>query len=246
MNFREMRLLIALLVILGGGGGSLLVYQFFVKPLGDANTKIKTLKSAVEQKQDQYDTTMAERKLLERARLMSLSPNPHLARAEYDKYLYPLLVSCKLDIEGFSPTQPSAFKDATATQGGTALKPTHQILATEVKAKGDLESLVKAHAADASDQVTHHRSRHGHQECHRQTEHQNDRRGHDRRQGGAAFRRPVRPRSASDGAGDRVGNRGRANRHRPVALDRRAYRPRRVRSHDQRERLSPTVPADRP
>jgi hypothetical protein len=144
MNFREMRLLIALMVILGGGGGGLLVYQFFVKPLGDANTKIKSLKSAVELKQEQFDATMAERKLLERARLMSLSPNPHLARAEYDKYLYPLLVSCKLDIEGFSPTQPSTFKDASATQAGNALKPTHQILATEVKAKGDLESLVKA------------------------------------------------------------------------------------------------------
>jgi hypothetical protein len=142
MNFREMRLLLTLVVLVGGGGGCLLVYQFFVKPLADYNSQIKKLQAAVELKQDQLDATLDERRLLERARLMSLSPN--LARAEYDKYLLPLLRSCKLDIETFGQTQPSVLKGTPAAPGVTALNPTHQIIATQVKAKGDLEGVVKA------------------------------------------------------------------------------------------------------
>jgi hypothetical protein len=145
MNLREMRLLITLVVLVGGGGGSLLVYQMFVKPLADYNAQIKKLAAAVELKQEQLDTTLDERKaLLEPARLKSLSPNPFLARAEYDKYLYPLLVESKLDIEDFRPTQPSVLKGTAAAPGSAAMNPTHQIIATKVRAKGDLEALVKA------------------------------------------------------------------------------------------------------
>ncbi len=144
MKSREMRLLVGLLSILGLGGGGILVYTWFYKPLLEYNVTIRKLNNTIDQKQVQLDTTLDERKLLERARLMSLSPTQHLARAEYDKYLYPLLRECDLDIETFSPGVSYELKGIPPAPGATALKPGHQVVVTQVKAKGEIEGLVKA------------------------------------------------------------------------------------------------------
>src|SRR6266567_2862051 len=119
MNAREMRLLVGLLGILGLGGGGILVYTWFYKPLLEYNVAIRKLNDTVDAKRFQLDTTLAERKLLERARLMSLSPSMDLARSEYHKYLYPLLEKCNLDIESFSLIPSMELKGTAPATGGT-------------------------------------------------------------------------------------------------------------------------------
>jgi hypothetical protein len=145
MNAREMRLLVGLLGMLGLGGAGILVYSWFYKPLLGYNVAIRKLNDTIEQKQVLLDTTLDERsKLLARARLMSLSPSMDLARSEYHKYLYPLLESCQFDIESFSLAPSTELKGTASVPGGTALKPGHQVVAFQVKAKAEIEGLVKA------------------------------------------------------------------------------------------------------
>ena len=62
MSPRELRLLVTLGVILGVGGGAFAVFQWFYKPLTDANATIKKLNRDIAQKTEQLDTTLAERK----------------------------------------------------------------------------------------------------------------------------------------------------------------------------------------
>lgn len=145
MNAREMRLLVGLLGMLGLGGGGILVYTWFYKPLLGYNVAIRKLNDNIEQKQVLLDTTLDERsKLLARARLMSLSPSMDLARSEYHKYLYPLLESCQFDIESFSLAPSTELKGTAPAAGGTAIKPGHQVVAFQLKAKVEMEGLVKA------------------------------------------------------------------------------------------------------
>ncbi len=142
MNARELRLLIVLGVILGGGGAAILVYQWFYKPLAEHNTALKKLQRDIDQKQAQLDSTLDDRKLLERARLMSLSPNPNMATSEYENYLGPLLLESGLDIDTFQPSVAAEPK-APPGSGANAVKPGHQVVTFKVRARGELDGLVK-------------------------------------------------------------------------------------------------------
>jgi len=141
MNVREMRLLVVLLVILGAGGSGILVYNWFYKPLKAYNAQIEKLKTEVEDKDLQLIATLADRKLLDRARMMSLSPNLDGAQAEYGRFLAPLLNESGLELEDFRVTE------ATDTKAGAgqpnALKPGHRIVQFQIRAKGELAHLVK-------------------------------------------------------------------------------------------------------
>jgi hypothetical protein len=146
MSARELRLLIVLGLIVGGGGGAMAVYQWFYKPLNEANATIKKLNKDIAEKNRQLDNTLAERKLLDRARQMSLSPNPDIAIAEYNKFIRPLLAYSELEIETLRPNPVTDYKSAasgTPGPAGSSLKPGHQVVTFQARAKGDIEGLVK-------------------------------------------------------------------------------------------------------
>jgi hypothetical protein len=143
MNARELRLLVALALILGGGGGAIIFYQWFYKPLVEYNATIKRLTDERDKKQAQLEAIWEDRKLLEAARLMSLSPSPGTAMGEYDRYLSSLLKACELEVHDFKSIPATEVKGSSGQQGSAALKPGHQIIGFQVKAEGDLFSLVK-------------------------------------------------------------------------------------------------------
>jgi hypothetical protein len=144
MTPRELRLLIALLVILGGGGGTILVYSWFYKPYKESLVRIEKLKDEIQEKQEQLDTTLTERKVvLERARMMSLSPNLDTALSEYNKFLQPLLDISGLDVDFVRPTESQDTNKQAAVPGVTTVKPGHKTVAFQMRAKGDLKGVVK-------------------------------------------------------------------------------------------------------
>jgi hypothetical protein len=142
MNPREMRLLIALGVILGVGGVGILVYQWFYKPLQDYNKAISRLIRDNEQKDDQLFATMEERKLLDRARVMSLSPKMEMAQSEYGSFLDRVIYHSGLEIDDFRPIIENA--EAKAVSALQTVKPGHRTVTYQIRARGDLSQLVKA------------------------------------------------------------------------------------------------------
>jgi hypothetical protein len=136
-------LLIVLLTILGGGGALIVGYQWFYVPLADYNAKIRKLDQENKLKDEEVMAIWADKKLLDKARLMSLPPKPDLAVSEYSKYLQPLLTQSGLVLDSFTTPSVAEAKPTTTTPQN-AKKPTHQVLAFQVRAKGDLKALVKA------------------------------------------------------------------------------------------------------
>jgi hypothetical protein len=140
MNPREMRLLIVLLAILGTGGMVMGVYQWFLKPLDTYNKQIRKLSLEIEDKRDQYDMTRLESKqLLDRARMMSLSPNHDVALAEYINFLAPVVNKSGLEIEDFR-SSPEAIDPKSGQPN--AVKPGHRTVNFQLRAKGELGQLV--------------------------------------------------------------------------------------------------------
>jgi hypothetical protein len=142
MNAREFRLLLLLGVVLGGGGASIAIYQWFYKPLVTYNATIAKLDSDNADKAAKLQSTYAEIKDLERARLMSLSPNPDMAKAEYIVFLDRLLDTRYSGLKYDIKENPVIESRATG-QGSGAPKPGHQIVGFEVRATGSINSLVR-------------------------------------------------------------------------------------------------------
>jgi hypothetical protein len=142
MSPRERRLLIVLVTILALGGGAILGYQRFWVPLREYNTTIKKLSAENAKKDDELFALLKDRKHLDKARQMSLPSNPDLAISEYSKYLQPLLRNSGLELDSFQA--PSAFDVKSSAPAVPGKKAGHQVLAFQVRAKGELASLVKA------------------------------------------------------------------------------------------------------
>jgi hypothetical protein len=143
MNPRERRLLIILGLVLGLGGASFLGFRWFYKPLQDYNAQIRRLQGEIARKTDELDETLQERKLLERARLMSLSPNIETAKGEYGGILNDIVRNSGLEIDDFRATENLDFK-AFAPQQQEKVKAAHQFVNYTVRAKGDMAQLVAA------------------------------------------------------------------------------------------------------
>jgi hypothetical protein len=140
MSGRELRLLVMLGVILGTGGVGIVGYQWFYKPLQDYNAQIRKLTREIDQKQDQVDTTRAELKLLEDARSKSLSPRLDEAFSEYDRFLAAAFYASGLDIDSVAPSEVPEVKQSG---NSTAARPQHRVVKYAIRAKGDMEGLVK-------------------------------------------------------------------------------------------------------
>ena len=142
MSPREMRLVIVLGVILGVGGVGLLGYQWFYKPLQDYNRTIARLKGEISTKSEDLAATLQERKLLDRARLMSLSPTLEAAQGEFGGILNKIFYDSGLEMESFAPTLDQNEGKAGGQQ--QTLKPGHKVVTFQVRAKGELAQLVHA------------------------------------------------------------------------------------------------------
>jgi hypothetical protein len=140
MSGRELRLLIALVAILGVGGGSILVYQWFVKPLTEYNKTISKLRFENEDKREEILRIHDDRKWLERARQMSLSPTFDVAQSEYYAFLYPELVNSGLTVDSARPVE--MFDVKAAAPGSKEAKPLHRLVTYQIQARGELFQLV--------------------------------------------------------------------------------------------------------
>jgi hypothetical protein len=132
---------VVLLAILGTGGALFGGYRWFYKPLEDYNRAILKLKREVRDKESEVKATRDEIKLLDRARLMSLSPNLETAKDEYGAVLDRILYNSGLEIDNFAPVE---IVEVKSSQQQNTVKPAHRFVTYQVKARGDMAQLVSA------------------------------------------------------------------------------------------------------
>jgi hypothetical protein len=97
----------------------------------------------VYQKEEEWNGFLRDKPKLELARRKSLPANPETAVSEYiGGYLRPMLAECGLGEIDLTHSAPAEMKPAVVTAG--VKKVGHQLITFTVKAKGELESLVRA------------------------------------------------------------------------------------------------------
>ncbi len=145
MNPRERTLLMVLLSILGAGVVFLVGYQWFYVPLTRHNARIAQLQDEVEKSEaDLVLLNNERRKILEKARQRSLPHSTERAIADFSRYLQNVLREHSLTIDDLQSPQGAPVEQKPLGAGQQAKKPNHTILAFQVRAKGDLPSLVAA------------------------------------------------------------------------------------------------------
>jgi outer membrane murein-binding lipoprotein Lpp len=141
MNGREKILLYVLVGAVVGGGLIFAGFSFFLYPLWAAHTKIVELDKDIEDLNQKVDTFNADKKRLDLARRRSLPINPEIASSEYLSYLQALLRDKKLEVKDI---QPSPAVEVKPTPGFPGIKKVgHQIIAYQIRAEGELDSLVE-------------------------------------------------------------------------------------------------------
>lgn len=152
MNSREQRLLILLIVLFVIGGSGLLGYRWFYKPLQDYNAQIRRLKREIDNKGDELAFTIQELPYLERARLMSLSPNLETAKDEYGSILAEIVRESGLEVDDMRAIESVEVKNFAQQQ---TAKPAHRIVTYQVRVRGDMAHLVKAMTAMKTTPLIH-------------------------------------------------------------------------------------------
>jgi hypothetical protein len=144
MNPRERTLLMILLSILGCGVAAFVGYQWFYVPLTRHNSRIAQLQDEVKKSEDDLFLLNVERKkILEKARARSLPHSTERAISEFSRYLQGVLRSNSLTIDDLqSPQGPPPEQKQLG--GAPQKKANHTTLTFQVRAKGDLPSLVAA------------------------------------------------------------------------------------------------------
>ncbi len=142
MTRREQNMLVLLLgvgFVLGAAG---LLYGFFLAPSAALDADIAVLNKEIFDKERTLKQLEAEKKQLERFRLMSLPgkvDNPAEAQSEYRKYLSALLKECEFTDVSVTP-QKLDRKKAAAGPGKKASP--HKVVGFDVEVKADLAQLV--------------------------------------------------------------------------------------------------------
>ena len=141
MTVRERQLLYVLLGVGGLVGAVVLGHSMFWSPLQDHNRSIAQLETEVQDKRDAVLQIEVDKKRLEKLRARSLPASPDQAAAEYAKWLHPELLRGGLrDIDLQGPPA-AALKPPPAAQQGK--KAGHMVLTYNVRARGDMPSVVK-------------------------------------------------------------------------------------------------------
>jgi len=139
-------LTIIALALVGAGIAFWLLQTWFLGPLGDYKRQIANLEDEVDSKQQQINGIVRDRVLVNKARARSLPADQVKAMEEYDQYLVTLLHESGLTEVGVIGPNPADLKAAASQSNvpGETKKAAHTVLTYQVKAKGNLASVVKA------------------------------------------------------------------------------------------------------
>ena len=147
MTQRDQKIVLMLVLgLVGLGAAFMAVQSWFLGPLAKYNNDIAALATDVTAKNQQIAGILRDRKLLDKARLLSLPVSQKDALEKYDAYLHKLLSASgltELDVQEQPPADIKATSNGQ-TQANGAKKPEHKILTFQVRAKGNLASVVSA------------------------------------------------------------------------------------------------------
>lgn len=91
MNSRERTLTAALLGAVVLGGGVFLFYQFYLVPLGERQTRIRTATASVDEKKKRISEVMAQKEMLAEWSKLSLPSDEGFSRLKYEQHLHKLI-----------------------------------------------------------------------------------------------------------------------------------------------------------
>ncbi len=152
MTVRERNMMFALGGVLAATLCVVAFMQLLVKPLGEARRQVEDLQNEVDNKDKEIRAIREGQKRLEKYKALSLPSNQDQAASEYATFLKPLLTNAGLTVDSL-PAPPPVNQKATAP--GQPKKAQHLVLTFAVRARGDINGLIKALAALRRAPVAH-------------------------------------------------------------------------------------------